>query len=284
MSDCKNECTYLDKTLGRANYRCKLYGTSALDLCYGCSEKKEEAPTTIDRLTKEKERLSERLKEAKHGYDVAVSTQGAMIEERGRRIKELEVERDLFKRRSGEYYKKLERTVCFDECQAEPHITKLEAVADLVRRYARHVHISIPNSDTCALCTEDVRDGIHLRTGEPDEHITTEEFTKALAEVEKERDEAKNQLKALGEDLVSRLVEKDDQLATAMNVVDAVRIYLMQTDDVQVLIDALAAIEPDDDMDKVREPKCGNKLCQGGKIFLANDAIIDPCPDCKDKP
>ena len=34
-------------------------------------------------------------------------------------------------------------------------------------------------------------------------------------------------------------------------------------------------------LDECDEP-CKNKLCQGGKIFLANDAIIDDCPDCKD--
>ena len=54
----------------------------------------------------------------------------AALAEKDERIEELTVERDLFKRRSGEYYKKLERTVCFDECQAEPKITLLEAVVD----------------------------------------------------------------------------------------------------------------------------------------------------------
>ncbi len=55
------------------------------------------------------------------------------LAEKDKRIEELTVERDLFKRRSGEYYKKLERTVCFDECQAEPKITLLEAVEELVK-------------------------------------------------------------------------------------------------------------------------------------------------------
>ena len=70
------------------------------------------------------------LMEHVKGQDVLEQQDKSALAEKDKRIEELTVERDLFKRRSGEYYKKLERTVCFDECQAEPKITLLEAVVD----------------------------------------------------------------------------------------------------------------------------------------------------------
>ena len=42
-------------------------------------------------------------------------------------IDRLTAERDVFKKRSGDYWRKLEKTVCFESCQNEARVEDLEA-------------------------------------------------------------------------------------------------------------------------------------------------------------